>query len=156
MGALRAARDAPLRTLRTGLWPVVAVALGVALLAPRLLRLFTTDAAVLEAATAALRLALLLEPGRFVSLVAVNSLRAAGDARYPLAVAAASMWSVWVGLAWLLGLHLGLGLAGVWLAMSADEWLRAALTVRRWRALQWVPAARRARRRVSSRRPRPR
>jgi len=149
-GALRAAHDAPSRTLRAGLPWVGGAALLLAFLAPRLLRLFTADAAVLAAATPALRLALLLEPGRFVSLVAVNSLRAAGDARYPLAVAAASMWSVWVGLAWALGLPLGLGLSGVWLAMAADEWLRAAITLRRWRSLRWTRPAHAARRRVAA------
>jgi putative MATE family efflux protein len=146
LGALRAARAAPARALRVGLPLVGAAALALALLGPLLLRRFTGDPAVLAAATSALRLALLLEPGRFVSLVAVNALRAAGDARYPLTVAVVSMWSIWVGLAWALGLVLGLGLAGVWLAMATDEWLRSAVNLRRWEALRWVPAARRARR----------
>jgi Na+-driven multidrug efflux pump len=151
VGALRAASEAPRRALRVGLPLVGAAALLLALLAPWLLRRFTGDPAVLAAATGALRLALLLEPGRFVSLVAVNSLRAAGDASYPLAVAALSMWSVWVGLAFGLGIVLGLGLPGVWLAMASDEWFRSMLNLRRWQTLRWVPAARAARRRIGGR-----
>jgi len=39
------------------------------------------------------------------------------------------MLLVMAGGAWLLGVHWGLGLAGVWIAYAADEWLRGLLMV---------------------------
>ncbi|MBI3369966.1 MAG: MATE family efflux transporter, partial [Burkholderiales bacterium] len=49
---------------------------------------------------------------------------------------------------WLLGIGLGLGLVGVWLAYAADEWIRGLLMWRRWVTLGWVPHARAAHRRL--------
>ena len=60
-------------------------------------------------------------------------------------MAVLSMWCVWVPLAWFLGLKLGLGLAGVWIAMLTDEWLRGLLMYRRWKSRKWVPHAQRSR-----------
>jgi Na+-driven multidrug efflux pump len=39
--------------------------------------------------------------------------------------------------AWLLGVHLGLGLVGVWIAMASDEWIRGIIMLLRWRSGVW-------------------
>jgi Na+-driven multidrug efflux pump len=57
---------------------------------------------------------------------------------------------VLAGGSWLLGAKLGWGLPGLWLAYTADEWIRGLLMWRRWATLGWVPHARAAR---SSHRP---
>jgi Na+-driven multidrug efflux pump len=51
------------------------------------------------------------------------------------------MWVIMAGGSWLLGTYFGLGLVGVWLAITADEWLRALLMYRRWRQRKWLPYA---------------
>jgi Na+-driven multidrug efflux pump len=56
---------------------------------------------------------------------------------------------VLAGGSWLLGVHLGLGLVGVWIAYAADEWLRGLLMWRRWARLRWLPHARHSRRRLA-------
>lgn len=58
------------------------------------------------------------------------------------------MAAVLAGGSWLLGVHFGLGLAGLWLAYAADEWIRGLLMWRRWAVQAWVPYARAARRRL--------
>ncbi len=63
-------------------------------------------------------------------------------------VGAGSMLLVLAGGSWLLGVHLGLGLVGVWIAYAADEWLRGLLMWRRWQRLAGVPHARASRRRL--------
>jgi Na+-driven multidrug efflux pump len=65
-------------------------------------------------------------------------------------MAMGSMWLVQVPLAWLLGLHLGLGLPGIWIALATDEWLRTAVMQRRWSRRTWVAHAERSRAMVSA------
>ena len=72
----------------------------------------------------------------------INALRAAGDARYPVAVGAVSMAVVLAGGSWFFGVQLGWGLPGIWLAYVLDEWLRGLLMWRRWLTQGWVPHAR--------------
>jgi len=45
-----------------------------------------------------------------------------------------SMWGVAVPLAWWLGVHLGIGLAGIWIAFAVDEWVRGLLMMLRWKS----------------------
>jgi Na+-driven multidrug efflux pump len=147
-GRFKQAHSLVKAALLRGLVLSVVVATAAALVGPWLMRLFTADPYITQAAVTLLWLTVLLEPGRAFNLVVINALRAAGDARYPVQVGAASMVVVLAGGSWLLGSDagLGLGLPGVWLAYAADEWLRGLLMWRRWQRLQWVPAARAARR----------
>jgi Na+-driven multidrug efflux pump len=59
------------------------------------------------------------------------------------------MWCVWVPLAWVLGVKLGLGLVGVWIAMITDEWTRGLLMYWRWKKRRWVKYAERMRSHVA-------
>ncbi|MDT9001766.1 MATE family efflux transporter [Paucibacter sp. APW11] len=147
-GRLHDAHRLVRRALARGLVVSVVVATAAAMASPWLLRGFTQDAAIIAQGVTLMALTVLLEPGRTFNLVVINALRAAGDARYPVMVGAGSMLIVLAGGSWLLGERLGLGLAGIWIAYAADEWLRGLLMWRRWAALGWVPHARAARRRL--------
>ena len=150
-GRLHEAHRLVRRALVRGLAVSVLVATAVALAGPWLLRGFTQDTQIIDAAVTLLWLTVLLEPGRTFNLVVINALRAAGDARYPVVAGALSMAVVLGGGSWLLGSEagLGLGLPGVWIAYAADEWVRGLLMWRRWSRLDWVPHARAARRRAA-------
>jgi Na+-driven multidrug efflux pump len=147
-GRLHEAHRLVRRSLARGLAMSVAAALVAALLGPHLLGLFTHDPSIIATGTALLWWTVLLEPGRTFNLVVINALRAAGDARYPVAAGAASMVIVLAGGSWLLGAWLGWGLTGVWLAYAADEWIRGLLMWRRWARHRWVPHARATHRRL--------
>jgi putative MATE family efflux protein len=134
-----------LRSLRTGFALVCCGIIPLAALAPHILGRFSHDAAVVAGGAILLRMGLVLEPGRVCNIVVISALRATGDARFPLYMGLASMWGVWVPLAWLLGLKLGLGLPGVWIAMTADEWFRAAMMCSRWKRRRWVKYAKQSR-----------
>ncbi len=149
-GRLRQAHALVRRALGRGLLVSVAVASAAALAGPWLLQLFTRDPQIINLGTTLLWWTVLLEPGRTFNLVVINALRATGDARYPVLVGAGSMLLVLAGGSWLLGVHLGLGLVGVWIAYTADEWLRGLLMWRRWSRLKWVPHARASRRRLGA------
>ena len=40
-------------------------------------------------------------------------------------------------LGYFLVFHLELGLAGIWLAIAADEWTRGVIMIFRWRSRKW-------------------
>jgi putative MATE family efflux protein len=144
-GEMERAYRSLLRSLRTGLLLVSGAVVPIALFAPALLRLFTADPAVVAGAALLLRLGLIIEPGRVFNIVVISSLRATGDARFPMLMGAASMWLLWVPLAWALALHTRLGVTGIWLAMACDEWLRGMMMVRRWTSRRWERHARHSR-----------
>ena len=66
------------------------------------------------------------------SFILPNALRAAGDARFTMCVSMISMWIFRIGMSYVLGYALNMGLKGVWLAMYIDWCVRAVLFL--WRA----------------------
>jgi putative MATE family efflux protein len=102
-----------------------------------LLKLFTDNPAVVEIGATVLLLSIVLETGRTMNIVIINSLRAAGDAKYPVIIGAFSMVAMSLPLGYLLVFQLDLGLVGVWLAIAADEWVRATIMYFRWKGKRW-------------------
>jgi Na+-driven multidrug efflux pump len=147
-GALHEAHRLVRKSLALGLVVAVIVATGFAVAGPWLMRQFTSDPAIIELGCMLLWWTVLVEPGRVFNLVVINALRATGDARYPVVAGAASMAVVLAGGSWFLGVQLGWGLVGVWVAYAADEWIRGLLMWRRWATLGWLPHARAAHRRL--------
>lgn len=137
------------KSMRWGLLTGTIGAVLAALAGPWLLSQFTRDANVIAWGATLLWIAVVLEPGRVFNLVVINALRATGDARFPVAVGSVSMLVVMAGGSWLLGVHFGLGLPGVWIAYTADEWIRGLLMAARWQRRGWLGHARATHRRVS-------
>jgi putative MATE family efflux protein len=99
--------------------------------------LFTLDPTISVIAASALAAALVLEPGRSFNTIIIPSLKGAGDVRFPVFVGMCVMWCVGVPTAWLLGVKLELGLVGIWLGMSVDEWTRGLIMLFRWKSGAW-------------------
>lgn len=138
----RQAHDLVRKAQKIGFAVTLAVACVQALLGTWLLGLFTQDPEILRVGSQLMWLSILLETGRTFNLIVISALRATGDARYPFYAGAGSMALVLAGGSWLLGVHWGWGLVGVWLAYAADEWIRGLLMWRRWLTQGWVPHAR--------------
>jgi putative MATE family efflux protein len=66
-----------------------------------------------------------------------SALRAAGDAKYVMIIAAASMWIVRVSLAYVLCYILKVGPLGVWFAMGVDNICRGIIFMVRWIGGKW-------------------
>ena len=147
-GRLREAHGVVRRSLARGLVVCVTIAACAALAGPWLLGWFTQDRAIIKAGATLLWITVALEPGRTFNLVVINALRAAGDARFPVMAGALSMLLVLAGGSWLLGVVLGWGLPGVWIAYAADEWIRGLIMWRRWSTHAWVAHARASRKRL--------
>ena len=78
-----------------------------------------------------------LELGRSTNLVIIQSLRAAGDVRFPTYLGMASMWGVSVLFSYILGIAFHGGIIGIWIAMAMDELLRGIIVIIRWIKGTW-------------------
>jgi putative MATE family efflux protein len=99
--------------------------------------IFTSNPEIVTLTSAVFWVSLALEPGRNFNTIIIPGLKGAGDVRFPVIIGMLFMWGVGVGGAYLLGLHLGWGLVGIWIAMAADEWSRGLVMLWRWRSGQW-------------------
>jgi putative MATE family efflux protein len=102
-----------------------------------LVSLFTDNGDIIRMASQVIVLGLLLESGRSFNLVFVNALRATGDATFTVYMGFLSMVCLSLSLGYLFVFKLNLGLAGVWLAVAADEWTRGIVFWFRWRSRAW-------------------
>ncbi len=102
-----------------------------------LVTMLTRDVEVLELTQPLFQLAVLLEVGRSVNVVAGSALRSSGDARFTGFVGAALMWGLAIPLSYWLGVSRGMGVVGVWLAMAIDECVRGAVNLVRWQSGAW-------------------
>lgn len=81
--------------------------------------------------------AIFLEFGRTCNLVIINSLKAAGDVKFPTILGICSNWGCTVLCGYLLGIVMNLGLVGIWMALAADEILRGIIVLIRWNKGSW-------------------
>lgn len=104
----------------------------------QIMKFFTTDISVLNAAYKVFIWMILLETGRTFNIVIINSLHAAGDIKFPMFIGIFSMFGIAVPLSWLFGIQMELGLVGIWLGNAADEWLRGIAMLWRWNSKKWT------------------
>jgi len=113
------------------------IALLLTLFSHPLLGFLTRDPEVLRKAAPLFGIAIVVELGRAVNIVAGGALRSAGDARFSAVVGTSMMWLIGVGSAFLFGTLLGFGLTGIWIAMAIDETTRGIVNYARWRTGRW-------------------
>ncbi|MER2120107.1 MAG: MATE family efflux transporter [Solibacillus sp.] len=101
------------------------------------MRIFTDNEEIIQIGASVLLLSIFLETGRTINITIINSLRASGDAAYPVRIGFISMIVIGLSLGYLFVFVLDLGLVGVWLAIACDEWIRAVLVIFRWRSRKW-------------------
>ncbi|MBA3849550.1 MAG: MATE family efflux transporter [Opitutus sp.] len=134
-----------LRSVKLGFAIAGGLSVLVAVFAAQLLDLFSHKPEIIAAGALLLRMAVVYEPGRVLNIVVINALRATGDARFPVTIAAFSQWLVSVPLCWLVGVKLGWGLTGIWTVMLLEEWARGLIVYVRWKRRSWLPHAQRSR-----------
>lgn len=125
------------RHLRTGLLIAFGAGSLLVIFSKPLLGLFTADPEVIRLGRTLLLLSLVLEAARACNVIVISALNAAGDVKFPVYAGLVSMWGISIPLAYLFGIVCRLGIPGIWLAFIADEWLRGAAMVLRWRSQKW-------------------
>lgn len=86
---------------------------------------FTDQAEVIQMVTIALRIDAFAQPFLAIGLVVAGALQGAGDTKSPMYSTAIGMWLIRVGGVYVLSIHFGLGIAGVWLSIAVDLFVRA-------------------------------
>jgi len=126
-----------LKTLKMSIGVVLAIAFTMYLYAEPLLGIFTDNEEIIRMGQSVMVVVIFLEAGRLLNLVLIQSLRAAGDVVFPVIIAVFSMLGVSVGVSYLLGIHLGFGLVGIFIGLALDELTRGSIVLVRWIKGNW-------------------
>ncbi|WP_106769161.1 MATE family efflux transporter [Paenibacillus faecalis] len=132
-GKTREAYKAAYRALGIGGIFVGVNALLIYVFGAQILGLFTKDSEIIMIGVSLLGLNLILQPGKLLNMTLGNALNALGDTRFTMYISLGSMWLIATGLSYVLGIHYGWGLVGIYLCMIADEYVRGLLSFLRWR-----------------------
>ena len=112
-------------------------------LAPRLiLRLYTTDAAVLATGVSLLYIAALFQISDGIQVVATGILRGAGETRIPMLSNLVGHWFIGLPIAYALGFPGGWGAPGVWVGLCVGLTMVAAVLLAVWHRklhADWAP-----------------
>ena len=108
-----------------------------ALAGKSILSAFTDNPDIIAMGVWVLVIDIFLEVGRTANIFAVGTLRATGDAVYPVIIGIIFQWSIAVGLSYFIGIPLGFGLVGMWVGFALDENIRGIILMRRWRSGKW-------------------
>ncbi|WP_239624929.1 MATE family efflux transporter [Paenibacillus sp. H1-7] len=113
--------------ITTGVAIVIMTLIGILLfiVSPWLATWFTSDRGVIDMVVTALRIDAFAQPALAVSLVLAGALQGAGDAKSPMYSTAIGMWLIRVLGVYLMCLYFDMGIAGVWLSIAFDLWVRA-------------------------------
>ena len=90
----------------------------------QLIGLFTDNPEIINIASTVLLLSIFLETGRTMNIVIINSLRAAGDAKFPVLIGVIFDGLDELAFRLFFRFPFKYGAAGIWFAIAADEWTR--------------------------------
>ena len=136
-GRNRAAFSLEKYSIRWALAVSVVISFITAMLGRQIFSFLSQNPEVIRLGALVLWIDVVLEIGRAVNITSVNSLIASGDVLFPFWTGVVVMWGVATLLSYVLGIWLGWGLVGIWLAMTLDELIRAAVFERRWHSRKW-------------------
>jgi Na+-driven multidrug efflux pump len=103
-----------------------------------IIHIFTDNPEIIRIAKLIMIIDLFVEIGRGFNHIEGNSLRGAGDVVFPMTVSITSCWIISILFSYILGVKLGLGLFGCWIAFAMDELFRGTLFFLRWKSRKWT------------------
>lgn len=115
----------------------VIMAIIIHIFSNELFGIFTQNPDILSLAKKTTFISIFVELGRSCNIVLVKALQAVGDIKYPVIIGIIFQWLVGVGLAYILGVSMGMGLVGMWIAYCVDESLRAIIFIIRFKKGRW-------------------
>jgi Na+-driven multidrug efflux pump len=94
-------------------------------IAPWFATWFTSDQNAIDMVVTALRIDAFAQPALAIGLVLAGALQGAGDTKSPMYSTAIGMWVIRIIGVYILGIQLDMGIAGVWLSIAIDLYVRA-------------------------------
>lgn len=125
------------RTLFISISVSLVVSVTLFVFSPTLFALLTTNKTVIDLGQTILFIDIFLEIGRAVNMTMVRDLQTVGDIVFPIVLGIVSMWLISVLGGFILGIVLGMGLKGFWIAMAVDECFRGVVFIERWFSGRW-------------------
>ena len=125
------------KTLKIAVISSILIAFVQALLSKQIFLFFTKDQEVIKLCSYIMWIEVGLELGRAINITLVRALQTSGDVVFPTMLAVIFCWSVAVIGSYLFGIVLGMGIVGVWIAMTIDELVRAAIFIVRLKRGSW-------------------
>ncbi|MBT9158113.1 MAG: putative FMN/FAD exporter YeeO [Firmicutes bacterium] len=114
-----------------------------------IMRFLTQDAEVVRLGAIYLSLMAIAQFPQQMGGVLNGALRGAGDTKIPMYIGGFGLWLVRLPLAFILSVTFGLGITGVWVAMTVDLFVRFGLSSYYYYRGHWQPAAKLRTERVS-------
>ncbi|MFP3355789.1 MATE family efflux transporter [Planococcus sp. SIMBA_143] len=99
---------------------------------------FTNDPEVINDIGTALKISGVFQPFLAVLMVLTGSFQGANNTKFPMYLTAFGMWAIRTLLVYLLGIQLGWGLAGVWIAIGIDIAFRSVVLAIQFQRNNWM------------------
>ena len=105
---------------------------------PWIAPIFTTNATVTSLIIIALGIDTLVQPAIGTVSAYTSILQAGGDTKFPMYSTAIGIWAIRTVGVYVFGIHFGLGIVGVRIAIAIDNYLRAGFLYYRYRSNKWI------------------
>ncbi|PGT88249.1 MATE family efflux transporter [Bacillus sp. AFS040349] len=99
---------------------------------------FTDDQDVITSIGTALKVSGIFQPFLALLLILTGAFQGANNTKFPMYLTAVGMWAIRTSLVYLLGIQLGWGLLGVWLAIGIDIAFRAVVLTVQFVRGKWI------------------
>ncbi|BCE03799.1 MATE family efflux transporter [Marinicellulosiphila megalodicopiae] len=97
-----------------------------------LLGLFSQNPEIIALGSTIIGIAVFAEVGRILNMVIGFSVKVVGHAKFIAVFGISTMWLISLPFTWFLGVYLGFGLIGIWIAMGIDECFRGSVATWYW------------------------
>lgn len=126
------------KTLRTSMPITLALSVINALLCRYTLRFFTSNENIIALGQMIMIVDVFVELGRCLNMTFVSSLKAAGAYIFPLVMGILCNWGLGLTTGYVVGVLLGVGVAGIFAGTATDECIRGLIVMYYWYKKKWL------------------
>ena len=126
------------KTLRTSMPITIALASANAILCGYTLQFFTHNLNIIMLGQMIMIADIFVETGRCLNMTFVSSLKAAGAYVFPLVMGLLCNWGLGLTTGYVVGVVLGVGVAGIYAGTATDECIRGLIVMYYWYRKKWI------------------